>query len=179
MEQVTEEEWVILSGLDGYLGGGLEMKHVVKQIKTLDEWTFELMLRSGICWYKSTSPSFQVIQYVEVKLVLKFIGLKVIPWSWRPWFLLPRSRTVCCRPPQRPPAGKAVWRRRCSRSRACALRSSRPASMWSSTHVESSPRESSMTQQNHQPRYRVIFFTGTPPKSSKYRKVNLGKVRCI
>ena len=28
--------------------------------------------------------------------------------------------------------------------------------------------------------YRVIFFTGTPLKSSKYRKVNLGKVRrCI
>ena len=124
------------------------------------------------CWYKSTSPSFQVIQYVEVKLVLKFIGLKVIPWSWRPWFLLPRSRTVCCRPLQRPPAGKAVWRRRCSRSRACASKSSRPASMWSSTHVESSPRGSSMTQQSHQPRYRVIF-------SLKLIKARLGVSRPI
>jgi len=27
--------------------------------------------------------------------------------------------------------------------------------------------------------YRVFFLTGTPPKNSKYKKVNLGKVRCI
>ena len=27
--------------------------------------------------------------------------------------------------------------------------------------------------------YRVFFFTGPPPKSSKYGKVDLGKARCI
>ena len=27
--------------------------------------------------------------------------------------------------------------------------------------------------------YRVFFLTGTPPKSSEYKKVNLGQVRCI
>ena len=24
-----------------------------------------------------------------------------------------------------------------------------------------------------------VFFTGTPPKSFKYKQINLGKVRCI
>ena len=27
--------------------------------------------------------------------------------------------------------------------------------------------------------YRVFFYTGPPPKSSKYKNVNLGKDRCI
>ena len=33
----------------------------------------------------------------------------------------------------------------------------------------------------HQPTplYRVFFFTGPPPKSSKYKKFNRGEVRCI
>ena len=129
------------------------------------------------CWDQGVVDTNQQVQafksynVVEVKLVLGDC-LKVIPWSWRPWCLLPRSRTVCCRSLQRPPVGKAVWRRRCSQSRACASRSSRPASMWSSTHVESSPRGSSMTQQSHQPRYRVIF-------SLKLIKARLGVSRPI
>ena len=34
-------------------------------------------------------------------------------------------------------------------------------------------------EQHYEYVYRVFFLTGTPPKSSKYKKVNLGWVRCI
>ena len=46
------------------------------------------------------------------------------------------------------------------------------------TELEATKTGCHISRSHH--KYRVFFFfTGPPPKMSKYRKVNLGQVRCI